>query len=84
MVNLNFDSKQGSVTGQALNCMLQLVAPVFRHKHGIITVLHHLHDNSVYHVSFTYQDQQFGCLCCYNITVSILISRRASWTETQE
>ena len=32
MVDLNFDSKHGFVTGQALNCMLRLVTPVFQHK----------------------------------------------------
>ena len=32
MVDLDFDSKHGSVAGQALECILQLVAPEFQHK----------------------------------------------------
>ena len=32
MVDLDFDSKHGSVAGQALNCMLRLVTPEFQHK----------------------------------------------------
>ena len=32
MVDLNFDSKHGFVTGQALNCLLRLVTTVFQHK----------------------------------------------------
>ena len=64
LVDLDFDSKHGSVADQALDCILRLVAPEFQHKpwnyHKEFTT--YLDVNGVENVLFAYKDQRFGCL----------------------
>ena len=64
MVDLDFDSKHGSVAGQALDCMLRLVAPELQHKpwNYYSKFALHLQDNGVQQVLFEYKDSRFGCL----------------------
>ena len=64
MVDLDFDSKHGSVAGQALDCMLRLVAPEYQHKpwNYYKEFVLHLDHNAVDKVLFAYKDHRFGCL----------------------
>lgn len=64
MVDLDFDSKHGSVCGQALDCILRLVAPEFQHKpwNYYKQFILHLQNSGVHQVLFAYKDQRFGCL----------------------
>lgn len=64
MVDLDFDSKHGSVAGQALDCILWLVAPEFQHKPWNYNkqFAMYLDTNGIENVLFAYKDQQFGCL----------------------
>ena len=64
MVDLDFDSKQGSVTGQVFDCILRLVAPEFQHKpwnyHKQFVL--HLQNNNIQQVLFAYKDHRLGRL----------------------
>ena len=64
MVDLDFDSNHGSVAGQALDCILQLVAPEFQHKLWNYNkqFAMYLDTNGIENVLFAYKDQRFGCL----------------------
>ena len=59
MVDLDFDSKHGSVAGQALDCILQLVAPEFQHKPWNYNkqFAMYLDTNGIENVLFAYKDQ---------------------------
>ena len=64
MIDLDFDSKHGSVGGQACDVILRLVAPEFLHKawnyHDAFK--DYLKKNFADLVLFDYKDQRFGCL----------------------
>ena len=64
MVDLDFDSKHGSVAGQALDCMLRLIAPEFQHKpwNYYKQFLLHLQKHDIQQVLFANKDSRFGCL----------------------
>ena len=64
MVDLDFDSKHGSVVGQALDCMLRLIAPEYSHKpwNYYRQFVHYLKEQDIKQVLFSYKDQRFGCL----------------------
>ena len=64
MVDLDFDSKHGSVAGQALDCILWLIAPEFHHKPWNCNKQFaiYLDNNGIDNVLFSYKDQRFGCL----------------------
>jgi hypothetical protein len=64
MCSMELDTKNGSLAGQALDMMLRLVAPEFKHKSwnyfGQYT--HYLEQRSVPLTLFAYKDHRFGCL----------------------
>ena len=64
MCSMELDTKNGSLAGQALDMMLRLVAPEFKHKswnyYGHFT--HYLEQRGVPLTLFSYKDQRFGCL----------------------
>ena len=64
MVGMDLDSKSGSLAGQALDMMLRLVAPEYKHKswnyHGLYT--HYLEQREVELSLFAYKDARFGLL----------------------
>ena len=64
MIDLDFDSKHGSVGGQACDVILRLVAPEFLHKtwNYYESFLKHLKDRSAELVPFDYKDLRIGCL----------------------
>ena len=78
-VDLDFDSKHGSVAGQALDYVLRLVAPELRHKQWNYYeyLATYLKDNGVYQALFQYKDNRFGCLSrATGVSVFLL-----SWIE---
>ncbi|KAI9548371.1 hypothetical protein NQZ68_010593 [Dissostichus eleginoides] len=64
MVDLDVDSKNASVAGQALDMCLKLVAPEYAHKpwNGYREFLLFLEQRQVSSVLFSYKDSRFGCL----------------------
>ena len=64
MVGMELDSKNGSLSGQALDMMLKLVAPECSHKawtfHGSYTNYVQERDQAL--TLFAYKDHRFGCL----------------------
>ena len=64
MVDLDFDSKHGSVGGQACDVILRLVAPEFHHKawNYYDSFFNYLKERAAELVLFSYKDQRFGCL----------------------
>ena len=64
MVEIDFDSKNGSFAGQALDMMLRLVAPEFMHKpwNYYKQFDQFLSDMGEPNVLFSYKDHRFGCL----------------------
>lgn len=64
MVGMELDSKNGSLAGQALDMMLKLVAPEYRHKswnyHGLYT--NYVEQRGLELTLFAYKDHRFGCL----------------------
>ncbi|KAK1882685.1 ATP-dependent zinc metalloprotease FtsH [Dissostichus eleginoides] len=64
MVDLDVDSKNASVAGQALDMCLKLVAPEYAHKpwNGYREFLLFLEQRQVFSVLFSYKDSRFGCL----------------------
>ena len=64
MVDMELDSKHGSLAGQALDMMLKLVAPEYSHKSWNYHRLYvnFLEQKKVENVLFSYKDQRFGCL----------------------
>ena len=64
MVEIDVNTKHGSVAGHSLDCMLKLVAPEYSHKNwnyfGLYT--NYLKLKQVDNVLFSYKDQRFGCL----------------------
>ena len=79
IVDLDFDSKHGSVTGQALDCMLRLVAPEFQHKpwNNYKQFILHLQNNDIQQVLFSYKGHRFGCLSRAAAVMVFLLP----WTE---
>ena len=64
MVDLEMDSKNASLAGQALDMCLKLVAPEFSHKpwNRYKEFLVFLKQRNVSSVLFAYKDSRFGCL----------------------
>ena len=64
MVDLDFNSKNGSFAGQALDMMLKFVAPEFDHMSWNYYKLfdNFLKDNEISNMLFAYKDHRFGCL----------------------
>ncbi|QQP49808.1 Hypothetical protein FKW44_010601 [Caligus rogercresseyi] len=64
MVDLDVDSKNASVAGQALDMCLKLVAPEYSHKpwNRYREFLLFLEQRQVSSVLFSYKDSRFGCL----------------------
>lgn len=64
IVDLDFDSKNGSFSGQALDMMLKFVAPEFDQKMWNYYKLfdNFLKNNEIKNVLFAYKDHRFGCL----------------------
>ena len=64
MVDMQVDSKNSSVAGQALDMCLKLVAPEYLHKTWNYCNLfkNYLERNGVPMILFSYKDQRFGCL----------------------
>lgn len=64
MVDLDVDTKNSSIAGQALDVSLKLVAPEFAHKpwNRNKEFLLFLADRGVDNVLFAYKDSRFGCL----------------------
>ncbi|KAK1878430.1 Dihydroorotate dehydrogenase B (NAD(+)) catalytic subunit [Dissostichus eleginoides] len=64
MVDLDVDSKNASVAGQALDMCLKLVAPEYAHKpwNRYREFLLFLEQRQVSSVLFSYKDSRFGCL----------------------
>ena len=64
MCSMELDSKNGSLSGQALDMMLKLFAPEYKHKSwnyfGLFT--HYLEQRNVPLTLFAYKDHRFGCL----------------------
>ena len=64
MVDLDYDSKNSSVAGQALDMMLRIVAPEYSHKpwnrHGQFMV--YMKERQLDGHLFCYKDARFGCL----------------------
>ena len=64
MCSMELDTKNGSLAGQALDMMLRLVAPEFKHKSwnyfGQFT--HYLEERGIPLTLFSYKDHRFGCL----------------------
>ena len=64
MCSMELDTKNGSLAGQALDMMLRLVAPEFKHKSwnyfGHFT--HYLEQRGILLTLFSYKDHRFGCL----------------------
>ena len=64
MCLMELDFKNGSLAGQALDMMLRLVAPEYRHKswnyYGQFTT--YLEQRGIPLTLFAYKDQRFGCL----------------------
>ena len=64
MCSMELDTKNGSLAGQALDMMLRLVAPEFKHKswnyYGQFT--HYLEERRIPLTLFSYKDHRFGCL----------------------
>ena len=64
MCSMELDSKNCSLAGQALDMMLKLVAPEYRHKawnyYGLFT--QYLEQRGVELTLFAYKDHRFGCL----------------------
>ena len=64
MCSMKLDTKNGSLAGQALDMMLRLVAPEFKHKSwnyfGSFT--HYLEEWGIPLTLFSYKDHRFGCL----------------------
>ena len=60
MCSMELDSKNGSLAGQALDMMLKLFAPEFRHKrwnyYGLYT--HYLEQRGIYLTLFSYKDHR--------------------------
>ena len=64
MVDLELDTKNASLAGQALDMCLKLVAPEFAHKpwNRYKEFVHFLQERHVSSVLFAYKDSRFGCL----------------------
>ena len=64
MVGMGLDSKNGSLSGQALDMMLKFVAPEYSHTMWSYYKLFNsfLEQNEVETVLFSYQDQRSVCL----------------------
>ena len=64
MCSMELDSKNGSLAGQALDMMLKLVAPEYRHNAwnyiGLFT--QYLEQRDIDITLFSYKDHRFGCL----------------------
>ena len=67
MIDLDFDSKHGSIAGQACDVILRLVAPEFLHKNWNYykDFLTYLGKQNAEKVLFAYKDQR---LCCHYIS----------------
>ena len=64
MVNMEIDSKNGSLAGQALDMILKLVAPEIRHKpwNCYKYYANYLEERGIENHLFCYKDSRFGCL----------------------
>ena len=64
MVGMELDSKNGSLSGQALDMCLKLVAPEYGHKSWNYNsmFINFLEQKKVVKTLFSYKDQRFGCL----------------------
>ena len=83
MIDLDFDSKHGSVAGQACDVILRLVAPEFFHKpwNYYHSFLDYLNENSAHTVLFAYKDQRFGCLSRASAVVLYINEYLKEWLE---
>ena len=83
MVDLDFESKHGSVAGQACDVILRLVAPEFHHKtwNYYKDFLNYLKDNSAELGLFAYKDQRFGCLSRAAAVILYIKSYLDQWLE---
>ena len=83
MVDLDFDSKHGSVAGQACDVQLRLVAPEFHHKswNYYKDFLEYLKSLSVELVLFAYKDQRFGCLSRAAAVLLYIKNYLSQWLE---
>ena len=81
MIDLDFDSKHGSVRGQACDVIWWLVAPEFLHKawNYYESFLKYLKDRSAELVLFDYKDQRFGCLSRTYAVILYMKTYLANW-----
>ena len=83
MVDLDFDTKHGSVAGQACDVILRLVAPEYAHKswNYYEEFLSFLKKHEVSQVLFAYKDHRFGCLSRAAAVIVYLKPWLKQWLE---
>ena len=82
-VDLDFDSKHGSLAGQACDVILRLIAPEFRHKswNYYESFLSHLKKAGAEEVLFAYKDHRFGCLSRACAVIVYIKEYLCTWLE---